>query len=143
MIGSKSPEDVAMPSIVITSTRTRGPDHFEPEAALDPQEQRKLPGYLGQIDYAAFAANQEIVAKAIGQVDLGKFQRLAVAAAHARAQWVSAALAMTANARALTLEQTNELAALRSAFDELADVYEAMRRMVERGYLSYTPTPQP
>jgi len=132
-----------MPSIVITSTRTRGADHFEPEAALDPQEQRKLPGYLGQIDYAAFAANQEVVAKALGQVDIGKFQRLATAAADARAQWVAAALAMTESGRAPTADQINDLTALHRAFDELADVYEAMRRMVERGYLSYTATMEP
>jgi len=117
-----------MPSIVITSTRTRGADHFEPEAALDPQEQRKLPGYLGQIDYAAFAANQEVVAKALGGVDLDKFERLATGAAHARAQWVAAALAMTESGRAPTADQINELTALHRAFDELADVYEAMRR---------------
>jgi hypothetical protein len=129
-----------MPSIVITSTRSRGADHFEPEAALDPQEQRKLPGYLGQIDYAAFAANQEVVAKALGHVDLGKFQRLAIAAAHARAHWVAAALAMTESGQTPTADQVNDLAALRRAFDELADVYEAMRRMVERGYLGYTAT---
>jgi hypothetical protein len=132
-----------MPSIVITSTRSRGADHFEPEAALDPQEQRKLPGYLGQIDYAAFAANQEILAKALGHVDLGKFQRLAIAAAHARAQWVAAALAMTEGATAPTPDQINDLTALRRAFDELADVYEAMRRMVERGYLGYKQTVEP
>jgi hypothetical protein len=129
-----------MPSIVITSTRKRGADHFEPEAALDPQEQRKLPGYLGQIDYAAFAANQEVVAKALGDADPGKFQRLATAAAHARAQWVAAALAITETGQAPTADQINDLTALHRAFDELADVYEAMRRMVERGYLSYTPT---
>lgn len=132
-----------MPSIVISSTRTRGADHFEPEAALDPQEQRKLPGYLGQIDYAAFAANQEVVAKTLGDVDLGKFQRLAIAAAHARAQWVAAALAMTESATAPTASQISDLAALHRAFDELADVYEAMRRMVERGYLGYAPTTEP
>src|SRR3982751_5627866 len=99
-----------MPSIVITSTRKRGADHFEPEAALDPQEQRKLPGYLGQIDYAAFAANQEIVAKALGGgVDLDKFQRLATAAAHARAEWVAAALAMTETGQAPTAAQIDDL----------------------------------
>jgi hypothetical protein len=128
-----------MPSIVISSTRSRGADHFEPEAALDPHEQRKLPGYLGQIDYAAFAANQEVVAKTLGQVDLGKFQRLATAAAHARAQWVAAAVAMTEAGAVPTAQQIEALTALHRAFDELADVYEAMRRMVERGYLGYTP----
>jgi hypothetical protein len=132
-----------MPSIVISSTRSRGTDHFEPEAALDAQEQRRLPGYLQQIDYAAFAANQEVVAKALGKVDLGKFQRLAVAAAQARAQWVAAALAISEAAQAPRADQISELAALRRAFDELADAYEAMRRMVERGYLGYTPAALP
>lgn len=126
-----------MPSTLSTNTRWRGLDHFEPEAALDPLEQRKLRGHLEQIDYAAYAANCEIVGKSIGRADLAKFQRLAVAAAHARACWVSAAVTMTENARVLSLAEVAQLTALRSAYEELTDVYEAMRRMVERGYLSY------
>ena len=77
-------------SFTMTSTVRKVSDHFEPEAALDPQQQRALRGHLEQIDFAAFAANREIVAKTLGHADLDQFQRLAVAAAHARARWLGA-----------------------------------------------------
>ncbi len=121
----------------MTNSVRRVSDHFEPEPMLDPQEQRKLRGHLEQIDYAAYAANREVVSQSLGRADLAKFQRLAVAAAHARANWVAAAAAMVETSTALTPTQVNELAALRGAYEELTEVHEAMRRMVERGYLSY------
>ncbi|MGR4867132.1 hypothetical protein [Caulobacter sp. LARHSG274] len=124
-------------SSTMTSSFRRSHDHFEPQD-LDPQTQRRRRGQLEQIDYTAFASNTAVIAQVVGQSDSGKFQRLAVAAAHARARWVAEAVAMTEAHVALTAEQTARLAALRSAYEELAEVYEAMRRMVERGYLTYS-----
>ena len=37
----------------------------------------------------------------------------------------------------LDAAQSQRLADLRKAYEELTEVYEAMRRMVERGYLVY------
>lgn len=125
-----------MSSTVTNTLRTRS-DRFEPEAELDPTEQRKLRGHLEQIDYAAYAANRAVVDQAMGRVELHAFERLAVATAHARANWVTAALAMTESGTALSAEQVAQLAALRLAFDELTEAYDGMRRMVERGYLHY------
>jgi hypothetical protein len=127
---------MTMASIVTSGTRQRQ-DHFEPEASLDPQEQRKLRGHLEQIDFAAFAANREVLSKAFGQTDLATFQRLAVSAAQARAQWVSAAVAITKADHAPNPEQVARLTMLRQSFEELTEAYEALRRMVERGYLPY------
>jgi len=124
-------------STIVTSSIRRMSDHFEPEPALDPQQQRKLRGHLEQIDYAAYAANREIAASTLGPVDPVKFQRLAVAAAHARAKWVARATAFADAASPLSAAQVEELSVLRRAFEELAEAYEAMRRMVERGYLAY------
>lgn len=124
-------------STTATNSVRRFSEHFEPEPNLDPHEQRKLRGHLEQIDYAAYAANREVVAQTLVKTDLGKFQHLAVSAAHARSKWVSAAVTMAASSHALTAEQVAQLALLRSAYEELAEAYEAMRRMVERGYLSY------
>ncbi len=112
-------------------------DHFEPEATLDPQAQRRLRGQLEQIDYTAFASNREVIGRALGQTDTSQFQKLAVAAACARTQWVSEALALSESAGSLTPEQVERLTHLRATFEELTEVYEAMRRMVERGYLGY------
>jgi hypothetical protein len=117
----------------------RGQDHFEPETMLDPQEQRRLRGYLEQVDFAAFAANCEVVGKALGPVDIARFERLAKAAATARAQWVAAALAITESNLAATPAQVQQLNLLRRTFEELTESYEALRRMVERGYVHFAP----
>ncbi|MDR3506366.1 MAG: hypothetical protein P4L64_00545 [Caulobacteraceae bacterium] len=131
-----------MSSIRTSNFRRSSPDHFEPEGALDHQAQRRLRGQLEQIDYTAFASNQEVIGHMVGLVDLAKFQRLAVAAAAARGQWVAEALSATESAHALSHEQVARLVHLRTSYEELAEVYEAMRRMVERGYLTMHQTAQ-
>ncbi|MDP3747911.1 MAG: hypothetical protein Q8Q88_12795 [Phenylobacterium sp.] len=124
-------------SVTRTSSVRRAIDHFEPDAMLDPQAQRRLRGQMERIDYTVYASNQEVIAHVLGHADAGKFQRLAVAAAIARAQWVAAALACTETSQPPNPEQVNRLAEMRLAFEELTEAYEALRRMVERGYLPY------
>lgn len=126
-----------MSSIVTSSIRKVGLDHFEPDLSDDPQAQRKLRGHLDRIDYTAFAANREMVALTIGQADMDKFQRLALAAANARATWVAEAVRLSQSTHAPSPDQINRLAQMRQAFEELSEVYEAMRRMVDRGYLPF------
>ena len=124
-------------SVTRTSSVRRTSDHFEPEAALDPQAQRRLRGHIEQIDYTAYASNREVIGQVLGQADLAKFQKLAVAAALARSQWIAAAVAMTESPTPLSPEQAAKLTGLRTAYEELTEAYEGMRRMVERGYLSF------
>ena len=118
-------------------------DHFEPDVNADSQAQRRLRGQLEQIDYTAFASNREVLAAVLGSTDAAKFQRLAVVAAHARANWIAAALALASSGHAMTRDEVSKLADLRSAFEELTEAYDAMRRMVERGYLTYQPPATP
>ena len=124
-------------SVTRTSNLRRTSDHFEPEAALDPQAQRRLRGHIEQIDYTAYASNREVIGQVLGQADMARFQKLAVAAALARGQWIAAALAMTEAAQPLTPGEAARLAALRAAYEELTEAYEGLRRLVERGYLSF------
>ena len=123
-------------STLTQSRRTTG-DHFEPAEAMDPKAQRALRGHLEQIDYAAYAANRTVLGAALAGVDAKKFERLAQATAEARARWVATGIAVTESGRAPSAEQVDELARLRTVYEELSAVYEAMRRMVERGYLEY------
>lgn len=123
---------------IVTSSTRRNSDHFEP-SDVDPQVQRRLRGYLEQIDYTAFASNKAVLGATVAHADAGRFQRLAVAAATARAKWVAEAAAMTEAGTSLSEAQVARLAHLRAAFDELSAVYEATRRMVERGYIPYRP----
>jgi hypothetical protein len=124
-------------SSIVTSTSRRGGDHFEPEAQLDPHEQRRLRGHLEQIDYAAFAANRETLGKALGGVDIRMFERLAVAAAQARARWVGTAITIAGPNQSPTPQQVAQLTMLRQSYEELTEAYEGLRRIVERAYVSY------
>lgn len=124
-------------SMTRTSSFRRQGDHFEPENISDAHEQRRMRGLLEQIDYTAFASNREVIGHSVGHADAEKFQHLAVAAANARAHWVEAALKFTAESASLTPAQIDQLAQLRAGFQELTEVYEATRRMVERGYVTY------
>lgn len=124
-------------SMIATHSTRQSRDRFEPEPNLDPQEQRRLRGHLEQIDYASFAANREVLAKAVGDTDITTFEKLAIAAAGARGKWVAAAVKLTGATNAPTPEQVAHLAVLRRAYEELTDAYDALRRMVERGYVPY------
>ena len=118
---------------------TRGPahasDHFEPENS-DPQAQRRVRGQLERIDYLAFACNREVLAATLKGVTAENFQRLALATASARARWTAKALEASNGGRP-TPAQIAELVDLRTAYEELSEAYEALRRMVERGYITY------
>jgi len=124
-------------AIVSSVSRPRGLDHFEPEDNLDPAAQRALRGHLEQIDYTVYAANKEVVARALHDAAPAKFQKLALSAAEARAQWIAAALQISQHGHAPTKQQVEQLAMLRTAYDELTAAYEGMRRLVERGHLPY------
>lgn len=129
-------------SLIRTSNTRRSADHFEPELS-DPMAQKRLRGQLEQIDYTAYAANVAAVPAVVGEADGARFQRLALAAAQARALWVAEALSMAETAGgALSAAQAAKLTALRTTYEELAEAYEALRRMVERGYVTYRPAPQ-
>ena len=122
-------------STIQTGSYRRQRDHFEPQDT-DPQEQRRLRGLLEQIDYSAFVANREVVGQMLQGVDPDVFQRLAVLTATARAKWVAEGLRQSESGAPSTVDQIARLTAARTAYEELAEVYEGLRRMVERGYLT-------
>ena len=122
-------------STIQTSSYRRQRDHFEPHDA-DPQEQRRLRGLLEQIDYSAFIANREVIGAMLPGLDAAVFQRLAVQTATARGKWVAEALRQSESGAPSTPDQIARLTSARTAYDELAEAYEGLRRMVERGYLA-------
>lgn len=121
-------------STVLTQSYRRQRDHFEPDDQ-DPQEQRRLRGLLEQIDYAAFISNREVIGQILAKVDAATFQKLAVLTAQSRARWAAEAVRLSESGSVATPDQVARLTAARTAYEELAEAYEALRRMVERGYL--------
>lgn len=126
-------------STIQTNSYRRQRDHFEPQDT-DPQEQRRLRGLLEQIDYSAFVANREVIGQMLPKLDASMFQRLAVLTATARAKWVAESLRQSESGAPSTPDQIARLASARTAYEELAEAYEGLRRMVERGYLPYRPS---
>lgn len=124
----------------LIGARRAATDHFEPDDDLDPKAQRSLRGHLEQIDYAAYAANKKTLQATLGAIDAPRVQKLAGAAALARTRWVVAALAISEANDPPTREQVLGLAHMRATYEELADAYDGLRRMVERGYVGYTPS---
>ncbi|MCQ4062204.1 hypothetical protein FK516_30510, partial [Klebsiella pneumoniae] len=62
--------------------------------------------------------------------------RLAVLTATARARWAAEALRQSDSGSPSTPDQIARLTSARTAYEELAEAYEALRRMVERGYIA-------
>ena len=122
-------------STIQTSSYRRQRDHFEPQDT-DPQEQRRLRGLLEQIDYSTFIANREVIGQMLPKLDAAMLQRLAVLTATARAKWVAESLRQSESGAPSTPDQIARLTSARIAYDELAEAYEGLRRMVERGYLT-------
>lgn len=125
-------------SVRATNLRRTSGEHFQPDDPADAKAQRHLRGALEQIDYAAFAANKEVMGATLRHASLGHFQRLGKAVAQARALWTATALAMSESGRAPSAGEVAELGRLRTAYEELAAAYDGLRRMVERGYLTYS-----
>jgi hypothetical protein len=125
-------------SVTRTSTVRSALDHFEPDTDDDPQAQRRRRGHLEQIDYTAYAANREAIARTLGHATMDRFQRLAVAAAQARVAWAAQALTYAETGRPLEPGETARLTLMRETYVELIEAYEALRRMVERGYIGET-----
>ncbi|MBU2166719.1 MAG: hypothetical protein KKF88_02670 [Alphaproteobacteria bacterium] len=121
-------------STIQTSSYRRTRDHFEPQD-IDPHEQRRLRGLMEQIDYTAYISNREVVGQMLASVDAGHFQRLAIMVATARAKWVAEALRQSESGAPSTPDQIARLTAARTAFEELSEAYEGLRRMVDRGYV--------
>jgi hypothetical protein len=128
-----------MSSTRTSNFRRSSHDHFEPETDTDPATQRRIRGQLEQIDFTAFASNGAVLAQAVGVLDAASFQRLAIAAAHARARWIGQAISIADTSQTVSAEQAQSLQQLREAFDELTLAYEGARRMIERGYLTFAP----
>ena len=121
-------------SSILTQNYRRQRDHFEPED-MDPHEQRRLRGQLEQVDVTTYNANREIIGNTIGQITAADFQHMATMTALARARWVAEALRLSRSGSPATADQVARLNSARVAYEELAEAYEGLRRMLERGYV--------
>ncbi|MEJ0059210.1 MAG: hypothetical protein WDM79_06425 [Terricaulis sp.] len=126
-------------SSIVTSTSRRGGDHFEPEAQLDPHEQRRLRGHLEQIDYAAFAAKSRDAREGFRRDRYPHVRAPCGCGGASTCALVGTAITIAGPNQSPTPQQVAQLTMLRQAYEELTEAYEGLRRIVERAYVSYQP----
>jgi len=103
---------------------------------LDRNARRKLAGFLEQIEVAIFTANREVIHRAVPELDREAFVRLAVVVAEARASYIKLALELCKQGHVPPAARLGDLKAARETYDELSHAFEAMQRVVKRGYSS-------
>lgn len=109
-------------------------DQLLDQGMLDKNARRKLASFLEQIDVAIFGANQEIIHRAIPDLDRDSFVRFAVVVAEARAAYAKLALAMTRHGKIPSRDELDSLKAAREAYEELMHAFDATHRLIKRGY---------
>ena len=88
--------------------------------------------FLEDVEFAVRAANREILARALPNLDKESFYRFAVAGARKRADYLNAVLTMDWEHAEQKLEA---LRRKREIFEEAIMAFEALERTIERGYV--------
>jgi hypothetical protein len=109
-------------------------DRLVDQALLDKTSRRRLARFLEQIEVAIFAANREIIHRAIPGLDRDSFVRFAVVVAEARAAYVKLGLELSKKGHAPPAEELARLREARETYEELLHAFEATHRIIKRGY---------
>lgn len=99
---------------------------------LDQKRRHAWLEFKGAMDKAVVAANREV----LGKLTLTRdgFLRLALNTASLRAAYLQKGVEI-GSLKSPTREQLEELALLRHAYEESTQVFEALERIIERGYV--------
>jgi hypothetical protein len=103
---------------------------------LDKASRRKLAGFLEEIEMAIFTANRELIHRAIPGLDRESFMRFAIVVAEARAAYVKLGVEMSRKGHAPPAADLARLREARAVYEELMHAFDAMHRLIKRGYTS-------
>lgn len=125
-----------MSSKVAGTFNPRRIDHLMSEDLLDRESRKALTKFTEGLDVAIFEANREIISRKLGEVQRESFLRLAIKVAEARTEYVRLALELAKGEGLPRPADIDRLKALRATYEELVAAFDAMERIIERGYLS-------
>lgn len=111
-------------------------DRLVDQDMLDKEARRNLARFLQEIEVAVFAANREIIQRAIPGLNRDSFVRFAVVVAEARAAYVKLGLEMSKKGHAPPPADLARLREARANYEELLHAFESTQRLIERGYSS-------
>ncbi|MEQ8745331.1 hypothetical protein [Pyruvatibacter sp.] len=113
---------------------TRKIDRLLTGAELDREKRRALQEFAERMDRTILEANYEVLHAKLPDVTLKTMTRLAVRIAELRAAYLAKALAVADQPGVPTASALDDLQRHRVAFEELREAFEALERVIERGY---------
>jgi len=109
-------------------------DRLLTSAELDREKRHALQRFSERMDRTIIEANQTVLQAKLPDVTFDTMTRLAVRIAELRAGYLAKALAVAETPGIPSAAALDELQQHRVAFDELRDAFEALERVIERGY---------
>jgi len=113
---------------------TRKIDRLLTSAELDREKRHALQAFRERMDRTIIEANQTVLSNKLPDVTLDTMTRLAVRIAELRAGYLAQALSVSELPGVPPVEALETLQQHRVAFEELREAYEALERVIERGY---------
>jgi uncharacterized protein YjaG (DUF416 family) len=102
---------------------------------LDKDARRRLNQQLEEIERAIFAANEGTLRIKVPSLDRANFVHFASLVADTRANYIKMALEISRLKQQPDATIVQELKRQREAYEELLAAFEAMQRVIERGYV--------
>lgn len=102
---------------------------------IDSKELQAQRQFVEQLEMAVAMANREVIHKQIPNLSAETFQQLAVMVAMARANYLEAAIKLSASLNSCDQGCLDNLKKKRELYEEGRAAFEALERAIERGYV--------
>jgi hypothetical protein len=102
---------------------------------IDPKELQAQRQFMEKLEMAVAVANREVIHNQIPNLSPTTFQQLAVMVARFRANYLEAAIKLSASPNACDQACLDDLKNKRQLYEEGRHAFEALERAIERGYV--------
>lgn len=113
---------------------TRKVDRLLSSEELDREKRHALMQFKEGLDAVIMSANQEVMRSKVPNLSRDSFTRMAVRVAELRGGYLSRALRIAEATGTPDVAAIDELRLARYAYDEMREAFEALERVIERGY---------
>ena len=114
---------------------TRKIDRLLTADELDKNKRHALLRFQQDLDAIIMSANQQVLKRSLPEFDREAITRMAVRVAELRGSYLKHALEIAQADGKPTPHAIAELRETRCAFDEMREAFEALERVIDRGYI--------
>ena len=113
---------------------TRKVDRLLTSDELDREKRHALMHFKQELDAVIMSANQQVLKSKLPNLTREALTRMAVRVAELRGSYLAKALKIAENHGTPEFSAIDDLRLARFAFDEMREAFEALERVLERGY---------